>query len=594
MSEDILNNAEIQEAQAEATAKTMPKAPWLKFYGDVPETLTYPDGSMFDMVKEAAKKYPNYTAYEFMGTKVTYAKFVEQINDCAKALAALGIKPDERVTIAMPNCPQAIIMFYAINCIGAVSNMVHPLSSEGEIEFYLNDSKSVAAITLDQFYPKFANIRGNVPTLKTVIVTSIKTFLKPVLKVGFALTKGRKIKKVHPGAGIVLWKDFLNAGNKLNKQYEVKRSGADAAAVLYSGGTTGVSKGIILTNLNFNALACQIIAVAQCFIPGDKMLAVMPVFHGFGLGVCIHSMLANGGQSILVPQLVLKDYARDLKKKKPNLIAGVPTLFQALLRLDDMKDADLSCLKGVFSGGDSLSIELKRKVDLFLKEHGAAISIREGFGTTECVTASCLTPYNMHKEGSIGIPFPDTFYKIVKVGSTEEMPYGEEGEICLAGPTVMREYANHPEETANTLKKHDDGYTWVHTGDLGVMDEDGFIYYRQRIKRMIISSGYNIYPSQLENVIDAHPDVLMSCCIGIPDEYRQQIVKAFVMLRPGVEQSEEVKQAILEHCRKNIAKYAMPRELEFRNELPKTLVGKVAYRVLEEEEAQKCKAEKQA
>ena len=563
------------------------KAPWLKFYGDVPEHLEYPDCSMFDMVEDAATKYPDFTAYEFMGTKGSYSKYVREIHDCARALHALGVKEGERVTIAMPNCPQAIIMFYAINLIGAISNMVHPLSSEGEIKFYLNDSKSVAAITLDQFYPKFDAIRAETPCLKTLIIAQIKDYLPPLLAIGFALTKGRKLPKVPKTPPVIMWKDFLAGGKNVTGEYVVKRTGADPAVVLYSGGTTGISKGILLSNLNFNALAKQIVAVAQCYEPGDKMLAVMPIFHGFGLGVCIHCMFANGGQAILLPQLILKEYAQTLKKKKPNLIAGVPTLYQALLRLDDMQNADLSCLKGVFSGGDSLSIELKKKVDTFLAEHHASARIREGFGTTECVTASCLTPYNMEKEGSIGIPFPDTYYKIVKVGTEEEVPYGEEGEICLAGPTVMIEYVNHPEETAQTLRTHADGMTWVHTGDLGYMDEDGFIYYKQRIKRMIISSGYNIYPSQLENVIDAHEAVLMSCCIGVPDEYRQQKVKAFVMLRPGYTPSDELKESILAHCRRNIAKYAMPRELEFRDELPKTLVGKVAYRVLEEEEAQK-------
>ena len=563
------------------------KTPWLKFYGDIPAHLDYPTGSMIDSVEEAAKKYPDFIAYEFMGTTGTYTRFIEEVKECAKALFALGIKEGERVTIAMPNCPQAIIMFYAINYIGAISNMVHPLSSEGEIKFYLNDSQSVAAITLDQFYPKFESIRKETPSLKNLIIAQIKDYLPPLLAVGFALTKGRKIKKIPKDAPVIMWKDFLNGGKSVTADCRVSRKGEDPAVVLYSGGTTGVSKGILLSNLNFNALSLQIVAAGHCYEPGDKMLAVMPVFHGFGLGVCIHSMLANGAQAILLPQLILKEYAKTLKKKKPNLIAGVPTLYQALLRLEDMQKADLSCLKGVFSGGDSLSIELKKKVDKFLAEHNANVKIREGFGTTECVTASCLTPYNMEKEGSIGIPFPDTYYKIVKVGTEEEVPYGEDGEICLAGPTVMLEYVNHPEETAQTLRKHADGLTWVHTGDLGYMDEDGFIYYRQRIKRMIISSGYNIYPSQLENVIDAHEAVLMSCCIGVPDEYRQQKVKAFVMLRPGYTPSDEIKESIMEHCRKNIAKYALPREIEFREELPKTLVGKVAYRVLEEEEAQK-------
>ena len=259
-----------------------------------------------------------------------------------------------------------------------------------------------------------------------------------------------------------------------------------------------------------------------------------------------------------------------------------------------MKKADLSFLKGVFSGGDSLSPELKKKFDKFLYDHHSVIQVREGYGTTETVTACCLTPPNQFKEGSIGIPFPDTYIKIVKPDTDEEVPYGEEGEILLAGPTVMMEYMNQPEETAKTLRKHADGLTWVYTGDLGKMDTEGFVYFRGRAKRMIISSGYNVYPAQIENILDAHELVQMSCVIGIPDPYRMQKVKAFVTLKPGVEASEETKKTILKYCKEHIAKYAMPCDIVFRDEMPKTLVGKVNYRLLEQEEIEKMKEAEQA
>ena len=348
-----------------------------------------------------------------------------------------------------------------------------------------------------------------------------------------------------------------------------------------------MTKGILLSNRNFNALGAQILATNPFFRPGDRMLAAMPVFHGFGLGVCIHTMLMYGGCCILVPRFTPDSYAKLLVKYRCSLIAGVPTLYEALLRLEKMRGKDLSCLKGVYSGGDSLSIELKKRLDQFLYDHHAAIQVREGYGLTECVTASCLTPLHMAKEGSIGIPFPDTYYKIVKPDTEEELPFGEAGEICLAGPTVMLGYLDHPEETARTLRKHADGLTWVHTGDLGTMDEDGFIYFKQRIKRMIVTSGYNVYPSQLENIFDAHPLVQMSCVIGVPDPLKIQKVKAFIMLKPGELPSEENRETLMAYARKNIAKYALPYDIEFRQELPKTLVGKVAYRVLEEEELAK-------
>lgn len=566
---------------------TETRTPWINNLGDVPATLDYFQGSMYEAVEKIAQKYPEYIAYDFMGRSTTYKKFVEQINLCARALKAIGIREGDKITICMPNCPQTVIMFYAVNLVGGIANMVHPLSSEKEIEFYLKESGSICALTLDQFYHKFEAVRQHVDSLNNVIIASIKDELSKPIKVGYMLTEGRKIQKIPADAPIIRWKEFFNMGSRYRWKYKVHKEGKDPAVILYSGGTTGITKGILLSNLNFNALGQQIIATNPMFRPGDRMLAVMPMFHGFGLGVSIHSMLSQGGRCVLVPRFTPQSYAKLLLKHRCNFIAGVPTLYEALLRLPTMDGADLSFLKGVFSGGDSLSIELKKKFDKFLYDHNAKIQIREGFGLTECVTASCLTPPHMAKEGSIGLPFPDTYYKIVEPGTDRELPYGEEGEILIAGPTVMMEYIKHPDETAATLQKHSDGLTWIYTGDLGMMDEEGFVYFRGRAKRMIITSGYNVYPGQLENILDAHELVHMSCIIGVPDPYKMQKVKAFVMLKPGVPQNEESKESIMAYCRKHIAKYAMPYDIEFRDELPKTLVGKVAYRILEEEEAAK-------
>lgn len=248
----------------------------------------------------------------------------------------------------------------------------------------------------------------------------------------------------------------------------------------------------------------------------------------------------------------------------------------------------MSHLKGIFSGGDSLSVELKSKVDNFLHEHGSTEQVREGYGMTESVTACCLTPRFTYKEGSIGIPFPDTYFKICAPASHDEVPYGTIGELCISGPSVMQGYMDNPKETAQTLQLHEDGQVWLHTGDLGTMDEDGFIYFKQRLKRMIITSGYNVYPSQVENIIDAHPDVLMSTVIGVKDSYRMQRIKAFIVLKPGIEASDARKADILKHCSSRLPKYALPHEVEFRTDLPKTLVGKVAFTVLEKEEEEKA------
>lgn len=574
---------------AEKTIKT----PWEPFMGDIPMHLDYFDGSMYDAVASIAEKQPNAIAFDFMGKHTTYKTMMARVERTAMALRTIGVRENDRVTIALPNCPQAIYMLYAINLIGAVANMIHPLSAEKEIEFYLNESNSVTAITLDQFYHKFENIRENTKVVN-IIIASIKDELQKPVRYGYMLTEGRKIKKIPSDAPVIRWIDFMMMSRHCFYNYKVKRRSEDPAVILYSGGTTGTNKGIVLSNRNFNALGQQVVAANPMFRPGDRMLAAMPIFHGFGLGVCVHTMLSQGGRCILIPRFNPKSYAKMMVKYRCNFVAGVPTLFEALLRLPSMEKADLSCLKGVFSGGDSLSVELKKKLDKFLYDHNAVIQIREGYGTTETVTACCLTPPKMFKEGSIGIPFPDTYIKIVKPGTDIELPYGEEGEILLAGPTVMQEYANHPDETAATLRTHADGLTWVYTGDLGIMDKDGFIYFKGRAKRMIISSGYNIYPAALENILDANDMVQMSCIIGVPDPYKIQKVKAFVKLAADVPANDETKKTLMDYCRKNIAKYAMPYDIEFRNELPKTLVGKVAYRVLENEEIEKMNNEASA
>ncbi len=554
-------------------------APWRAYYGSTPVSLNYPNMTMYQLLHKNAKQYPNNTAYVFMGKQTTYAAFMNRIEAAAKGLVNLGIGRGDKVTVCMPNTPQALDCFYALNRIGAIPSMIHPLSAPKEIAFYLEISDSKAILTLDQFYDKVAQVAGDCK----IIIAKVKDELPFPLSALYPLTKGARAIPKLPKEGYILWTDMILAGKNTVLPEDTGRAN-DCGAILYSGGTTGTSKGIMLSNLNFNALGMQTIAASGFgSVEGMKMLSVMPVFHGFGLGIGIHTALIGGATCILLPQFNINTYADTLKKQKPNIIPGVPTLFEALLRADSLKDTDLSFLKGIFSGGDSLSPELKKKVDQFLKDHNCSEQIREGYGTTECVTASCLTPKDYARSGSIGVPFPDVFYKIVLPGTTEEAEPNIEGEVCVSGPTVMMGYMKNPEETASTLRSHGDGRIWLHTGDLGRMDNDGFIYFRQRMKRMIISSGYNVYPSQLENIIDGHEKVLLSCVIGIKDEYRGQKVKAFVVPMPGIEPTEALRQELLEYCKEHVAKYAMPRELEFRTELPKTLVGKVAYRVLEEE-----------
>ena len=561
------------------------KTPWYEFYDGVKAHLDYPDYSVYKMFEESVKKHSKNISYNYFGNKKTYLEFYNQIEECAKSFKSMGLKKNDVVSICMPNTPEALISFYALNKIGVVANMIHPLSAENEIKYFINVSKSKYIISIDIAFNKINHILEET-NIKNVILVSAKNSMPLGLKIGYNIAKQRKIK-LEKSDKVIWWNDFIKLGKSYNKKTFVDSKGEDIAAILYSGGTSGYPKGIELTNLNFNALAMQSFEACHCLSENDKVLAIMPVFHGFGLGICIHTVQYFGGCSIILPQFSAKTFGGLLKKYKPNIIAGVPTLYEALLKSEGLDNYDLSFLKCVISGGDSLSVSLKKKIDEFLHNHGANIQIREGYGLTECVTGSCLTPEKYYREGSIGIPYPDTYYKIIDSNTNEELPYGEEGEIVISGPSVMKGYLNDKKETNLTLKKHNDGRMWMHTGDLGSMDKDGFIYFKQRIKRVIISSGYCIYPQYIENIIDSVPEVLMSCVIGINHPYKVQVAKAFIVLKDKTANKEQVLNKIKEKCEKDLAKYSWPYEYEFRDELPKTLVGKVAFNELIKEEQKK-------
>ncbi|MBK5253663.1 MAG: AMP-binding protein [Peptostreptococcaceae bacterium] len=558
------------------------KKPWLSSMGEIPFHIDLFKGTIYELVEDTATRFPNLIAYEFMGREVSYKTLISEINNCAKALKAIGIKPNEKVALCMPNLPQAVITFYAINLVGAIAVMIHPLSAEKEIESYIVESDSVACLAIDMSYDKFKNIK-----LKKLVITSAKDALGPFKKIAYNLTEGKGINKISNDSNIILWKNFIETGENYKGKYKVKRDMYEPATLLFSGGTTGKSKAIVVSNYNINAIAAQMVTFNPILKPGDKLLAIMPLFHGYGLEG-VHTMMTLGGQSILIPRFNPKKYAKLINKYKPNLLAGVPALYEGFFRMKDLQKADLSFLKGIASGGDSITPSLKCKLDKFLEERGCRVKIREGYGLAESVASVCAAPLFRHKEGSIGLPFPDMYFKICKLGTDDEVSYGEEGEICLTGPTMMLGYYKNEEETKKVLHVHDDGYTWLHTGDLGSMDEDGFIYFKQRINRLIITNGYTVYPSQIENALESHEKVFQSCVVGNADEARGQKIKAYLVLVPGAKPTEELKNEIMEHCKKNIAKYAWPKSIEFRDEFPKTLIGKVAYRHLEEEKIKEC------
>ncbi|MBQ8210225.1 MAG: acyl--CoA ligase [Clostridia bacterium] len=545
----------------------------------------YPETTMYGAILAAAKLKPKSVAYDFQGKETNYTQFIEKINEAAAAFISAGIRKNDVVTICMPNTPQAVVCLYALNRIGAIASMIHPLSSQKNITYYLNYSDSKMILTLDLFYEKVLAAVNEADKPVKIITARIQEEIGLVKKIAYIALKGKDYTKFPTRAGDLVWSKFVKTGDK-SKLPPIEYEKDKTAVILYSGGTSGTPKGIRLSDFSFNALGFQVADITGCTLD-DKVsfLSVMPIFHGFGLGIGIHAVLENSAKCILIPQFTKESYAKDVVKKKPNFIAGVPTLYEGLLEVDVFKNADLSFLYGVFAGGDSLSPELKKRFDKFLKEHNANIQIREGYGLTECVTASCVTPIDWAKEGSIGIPLRDMVYRIVEPGTFNEKPLGEEGEIILTGPTLMLGYLGHEEENASTLRKDENGTTWLFTADIGSMDADGFVYFKQRMKRMIISSGYNVYPSQVEKVLDKHPDIAYSCAIGVHDPYKMQKVRAYIVLNENAEESEEEKTKIIKYCKEYLDFYSVPKEIIFKKELPRTLVGKVAYHQLEEEAA---------
>lgn len=558
------------------------KTPWLKYYKEgVPAHLNYPKGTMVGYFLEAVARYPENIAIEYYGRTYTYRAFYEMIRDTAKSLKSQGVKEGDTIAICMPNTPEALLMFYAANMVGALVSLIHPLSAEKEIQNYINGSGATFLLSLDLVYDKVHNIVDNT-CVKKIVIASASDSLKTIKKFLYKFKNRGTVPKIELTDDIMTWNEFINYGYDYQGEIACLKGANDPAVILYSGGTSGDPKGILLTNMNFNALALSCHKMIEQSGEGESILAILPIFHGFGLGVCIHTTLGCGMRVVLVPNFNPKDFGKLLHKHKISIVCGVPSLFESLTKTSMGKN-DLSKLKSAISGGDFMSKDLKNKVDTYFREHGSNAEIRVGYGLTEASAAICVTPTGEYRESSIGVPFPDTYIKVVRVGTHDEVPYGEDGEICISGPTVMMGYLNNLEETIQTLQIHEDGRTWLHTGDVGSMDKDGFVYFKQRVKRIIISNGYNLYPSYIETIINSHPDVFTSTVIGIPHPKKVQVAKAFIVLKDGVKPSKDVEKSIRLHCEKNLARYSLPAVYEFRESLPKTLVGKVAYRELEKE-----------
>ncbi len=558
--------------------------PWLKFYGDrIPHSIDYPRVSLYERVMQTVKMYPDSEAFDFMGTTRTYRQLGDDIDRFAAALAAWGVRKGDVMTISMPTSPNGIIPIYALNKLGAVASMIHPLSPAPQIKEYLNISRSRFALTLDLFFGEFNKVLSETKVEKLIIAKATDYLSSPLLRFGYWLKKGRTIPKIEDSR-VSWYLSLLNGNNPPVPAADVKPD--DTAIILYSGGTTGTPKGIMLSNYNMISEGMMVTAMGD-LNHTQSVLAILPIFHGFGLGVCVNAAFMVGGKTILVPIFTPEDVAKLIKKKKPNFIIGVPTLFEALANHPGFKKTDLSCLQAAYSGADTLPRKVKEKFEEVVRNNGGKVQLLEGYGLTEAVTAIMAIPPGYYKEGSVGVPFPDMLAKICKKGTTEEAPVGEEGEICVSGPAVMLGYLDRPDETAQVLKKHADGRMWLHTGDIGTMDDEGWFFFKLREKRMLKVSGINVYPNVVEEALRKHPDIKDVCVIGIPDKKQITKVKAFVILRDPTKASEAMKESIQAFGLEHLLKYESPRDIEFRTELPKTLVGKIHWKKLEEEEIAK-------
>ena len=555
----------------------MAARPWLRWYGTVPAKLSYPDMTLYEAVAAAAEATPEAIAWDFMDTTRTYAGFMREIRACANGLAALGLAKGGRILISMPTSPQGIVAFYAASKLGAVPAMVHPLSAPPELEQYLNATGARIVLTLDAFYGSFAHIEPAVP-IERIVLARIPDYLPPLKAVGFALTKGRKIPKVPADGRVVWWKALMDEHHR--PAPHALTGPDDPAAILFSGGTSGAPKGIVLSNRNFIAEGMQVAAWGGSEWAGRTMLAILPIFHGFGLGVCVNATLMKGGRAILSPIFTPEIAAKLIRRKRPHLMVGVPTLYDALTRDPSLKKAGLDCLRAAYCGADRLPRPVKEGFEKLVARHGGSVKLREGYGLTEAVSGIMAMPLGEYREGSIGVPLPDMLAKICRPGTVEELRPGREGEICLSGPSVMSGYLNDPEATAAALRTHADGRVWLHTGDLGRMDGDGFFYFTDRLKRMIKSSGFNVFPAQVEAVLQKHPAVLYACVVGVPDPQQVERVKAFVVLKDEGSPTPAMEHELIEYCRSQLIKWSCPRSIEFRRELPRTRVGKVDYRAL--------------
>jgi long-chain acyl-CoA synthetase len=551
--------------------------PWLVSYEKgVPEKITYQEICLPDILKRTAGKFPDKTALLFEGYKITYHDLNDMVDRFAAALKSFGIQKGDSVAILLPNLIPCVAAYYAILRMGGIAVMNNPLYSDRELEHQFNDSGSKALVTLDLLGNRMIDLRPKTQ-IRQIVYTSIGDYLPFPKNLLFPLVAKKKnlAADVKPAENVYRWKDVL-ARNVLSPT-EVEPSFDDVAMYQYTGGTTGISKGVMLTHGNLSRQVQQIAAWFPAFDSNEIMLGALPFFHVFGLTTAMNLAIYLGWENILIPKPQPEQLIRAIQKFKPTFAPLVPTMYIGILNHPYIDKIDLTSIKGCFSGSAPLPVEVIRN---FEKKTGAVIV--EGYGLTESSPVTHVNPFagGKRKVGSIGVPIPDTQCRIVDlVDGINDLPIGESGELLVKGPQVMKGYWNKTEETAATLTNG-----WLHTGDIAKMDKEGYFYIVDRKKDMILSGGLNVYPRDIEEVFYENPKVQEAAAIGIPHPTRGESVKVFVMLKEGATATSE---ELIEYCKNKIAKFKLPTEIEFRNELPKTNVGKILKKELKSEEMAK-------
>lgn len=556
------------------------KLPWAAAAEKVgrPLHLEYFHGSMYDAVVHAAAQLPDpaaHTAIYYLGERISLKEFLQTTDRCAEAMSACGVQAGDMITVALPNCPEALYAIYAANKLSVVANIVHPLTGEEDLLTALNKTQSRIL---------FASGRTSALLLASGAGKSLKVITAEEGKEKNAKPRirdfdSRMIKALRREKNVVSFDRFLAKAKASAQKHDGKDN--DTAVILYSGGTTGTPKGIELTNLNLNAMAQNITTCNAEALQGEKpvITGILPIFHGFGLGVCIHAALFSNVGIMLIPAFSPKSFADALKEARPTVLAGVPGFYEELTRIRSAKNADLSFIKQAYCGGENTRPEVADAFDRLLSENGSDARLCEGYGMAETLAVATLNPSPLRKKGSVGIPIADTRVRIMDEEGEKELPSGEIGELWISGPSVMKGYYQNSEETQKALSKDETGEIWLCSGDLGYLDEDGYLFIADRKKRMFIVNGYNIYPSRIEQVLLACPGAA-DCAVFEETENGENRVAAAVVWS-GTEKNENAaRQALYEHCKKHLAAYEIPKRIEFRDSLPKTAIGKTAYQSL--------------